>query len=188
MSELEPVLEYGLGPLRTNPTPSLIDYARWAVREYAVYERDGAEFTFDIRLPSGKECPTWLGVHEEHGVVELRVFPSAPFNSLQRSRVIEILRWITERLVFGAFVYDQRDSIYYRHAVRIDNSGNVREQVERLLNSCVFAMQLWASSYARLHEVQFPAAVVVELACIENEVAKPIGLSKAATKSLLRII
>jgi hypothetical protein len=180
-----------LGPVSwTNWSPPLTEILGGVLSaDYGYeFERTEGDFRFEIATTLGR-CRAQLILHEEEQLLRYYVFPDTPFLEFYEKRVVEITaRLSTELVGVGSFEYDFADRFaFFRAASRLDLSGDVREQVRRLLDSAAFPLELWNCCVRGLDDIMISPSEVVNLALVNSSVAQPLNLSSRAVRRLLSI-
>jgi hypothetical protein len=158
------------------------------IREYSrqiAHEQDG-DLRFRLETPE-MEYRAQLILHEHERLIRLYVFPDSIFY-VERSREIsELVAAVSDQLVFGSLEWDaDKHFVYFRNAC-IASEGHEAKQLRSLLESCVFAMNVWSRAFQLVNENGLSPNEACNLALVKEGVSEPLNLSNSAMKYILTL-
>lgn len=150
---------------------------------------DQTEFRFDIVSKSGSIWHSAVRLTPGSSVVQLHVEVSRPYYAERREWVAELVHRIDEKIaVLGGFGFRYGSgTAFFRYGLDLRGQEIRSEAIERMLNSCSFAIEVFRSAFELIDLPRISPERAVDIALMLHDVGEMANDPKEALKAVLRV-
>jgi hypothetical protein len=150
---------------------------------------DQTDFRFDLRSKSKTDWHAQLRMTPGSPIIQLRVEVSRPYFAEKREWVAELVNRIDSKIaVLGGFGFDYPSgTAFFRYGVDLRGQTVTPESIERMLNSCAFAIEVFRSAFELIDTPKVSPEKAVDIALMLHDCGEMASHPRPALKAVLRV-